>query len=415
MAKVLLLSLKPDKSAALGEMLEALRHDCLQAESVDEVPQRQLAALNLIILDVNSSSPSPSAVEQFLALKEIVGSICPIVLVSAESKSQELIETMRLGAFDHLLKPFTQAELQEIIERAALACVDQPAKNVLTTDFFVGLSPVMRKVEKLIGLAAGCDVTTLVFGETGTGKSTVARTIHRHWRGGREPLTVIDCTALSQHEDVFSCFAAARGTFLLDEVGDLSAPMQARLVRSLNELLDNTANQAFRIIATSQYDLPARIGEKLFREDLFYRLNVLAVTLPPLRERGSDIAALAETFLAAARPEKPKSLSKAALKSLYDYSWPGNVRELQNLMYHVTFAVPAQIIEPNDWTGLCTAAGAAQIEEDSLDYQTSMLKLEYKLLKRALQESSGSRSEAARLLGVNRQFLYAKLKIHGLM
>jgi two-component system, NtrC family, response regulator len=328
---------------------------------------------------------------------------------------------MKLGAFDHLNSPLTIDELESVINRA----ITKPKPNVAietndrSDDFLVGLSPAMRQTEKVIGMAAACDATVLIAGETGTGKDTVARTIHRHSKHKTEPLTIIDCTAVPEDYQSFqSLFPGRKGTVILDEIGDLNAQMQAMLVRALKEApiktaLASTAN--LRIIATTQYDLVNMVKEKGFREDLYYRLNVLSILLPQLRERGSDILALAETFLQQARPEAPKKLSGAAAKLLLEYTWPGNVRQLQNLMYHLTATVRALVVNDTDLEVLKEVQTEDQNEAEELDYYRAIAAVEKRLLTKALEKSNGSRIEAARLLGINRQLLYAKLKAHQLM
>jgi two-component system NtrC family response regulator len=267
----------------------------------------------------------------------------------------------------------------------------------------------------------------LVQGETGTGKDAVARTIHRHSQHKHEPLTVVDCTAVPEDYESFeSLTPGAQGTVILDEIGDLNTQMQAMLVRALKEdspaktsAESSMAGAALRIIATTQYDLINMVKDKRFREDLYYRLNVLPIMLAPLRERGSDVLALAESFLQQARPEAKIRLSSSAAKALLDYNWPGNVRELQNLMYHLSVVVRSTVIEESDlnistnWQNKRADIDCQTTE--SLDYYTAMGALEKSLLTRALKEAHGSRAEAARLLGINRQLLYAKLKTHGLM
>lgn len=204
------------------------------------------------------------------------------------------------------------------------------------------------------------------------------------------------------------------------------------LVRALKEAAADSKLPSPRIIATTQYDLIRMVREKGFREDLYYRLNVLPLSIPPLRERGSDILALAETFLQQARSEK--RLSSAAAKLLLDNPWPGNVRQLQNLMYHLAVAVRSAVIDDCDLSMLeaqgepdhlpgdqqeesnnSSSGNSQKTKEQAIDYYGTIASVEKKLLTDALKKAGGSRSEAARLLGINRQLLYAKLKSHGLM
>lgn len=288
----------------------------------------------------------------------------------------------------------------------------------------LGVSQEMRQVEKLIELASQSDGTVLIFGETGTGKDSVARAIHARSQRAREPLTIIDCTAVPEDYGSFESLSeGSSGIVLLDEIGDLNSQMQAMLVRVLKELpstplaSDQVVTDAMtpRIVATTQYNLAAMVKDKQFREDLYYRLNVTRIQLPPLRARGSDILMLAETFLQRANSLEQKKISRAAAKVLLDYEWPGNVRELQNLMYHLNFMVRSSTIEASDLPMLAEVSTDEKNENSDLDYYNAVATLEKRLLIKALKNSGGSRAEAARLLGINRQLLYSKLKAHGLM
>jgi two-component system NtrC family response regulator len=403
----------------LTEMLEELRHKVIETDAVADA-LHHFADGNVDIVFINQQNSTHLPTESLNAFKSTDRVFqTPVIVVTTAAKSDDVIETMRLGAFDHLSKPISPQELNSVINRALTRPkqdVNSAAPQAVADGFLVGLSPVMRRVEKLIGIAASCEATVLVSGETGTGKNTVARTIHKHSRHNQEPLTIIDCTAVPEDYESFQSLApGAQGTVILDEIGDLNTQTQAMLVRALKETFGESATQA-RIIATTQYDLIAMVNEKRFREDLYYRLNVLPIVLPPLRERGSDILVLSETFLQQASPDSPKHLNSAAAKLLLDHKWSGNVRELENLMYHLTFAVRSPVIEAADLTMIAQQHAVQQEhEQETMDYYEAMAAVEKRLLERALAAANGSRAEAARLLGINRQLLYAKLKTHGLM
>ncbi len=415
MAKILIVDELSSKSGSFCEQLEKLGHRIFESDSVAAAIRiyRDDAADILFVLQPNDEH---SVVESLRLLKgESSLHDVPIVVVTSAVNSEEVIEAMKLGAFDHLSNSVSNQDLESVISRALSA----PRQSALletkqqTAGLLIGICPAMRQVEKLIGLAAGCDATVLVQGETGSGKDTVARTIYAHSGTTNNPLTVVDCTAVPEDYGSFeSLLPGAGGTVILDEIGDLNSQMQAMLVRALKEKT-NDSETSPRIIATTQYDLISMVKEKLFREDLFYRLNVLSISLPPLRERGSDILALAEAFLSQARPGSPKRLSSSSAKILLEHKWPGNVRELENLMYHLTYAVQSLVVEASDLSTL--AANSEGEEVDILDYYAAMSALEKRLLERALKEANGSRAEAARRLGINRQLLYNKLKVHGLM
>jgi DNA-binding NtrC family response regulator len=419
LARILILHDEAASGAILSEMLERLQHQTIEIET-SSLALNDSALKNVDIVFIDQQRKAHSAIQSLALLQnDKCFAMIPIVVTTASAKSDDVIEAMRLGAFDHLSKPIELQDLKSVIERALaspkqeLAAVSQQPPD----DFFIGLGPAMRHIEKLMGIAAGCNATVLVQGETGTGKDTVARAIHKHGNHKLETLTVIDCTAVPEDYESFKSLSpGAQGTVVLDEIGDLNAQMQAKLVRALKELQPAATAQP-QIIATTQYDLISMVKEKHFREDLYYRLNVLAIPVPPLRERGSDILALAEMFLQQARPDGQKRLSSSASKQLLDYGWPGNVRELQNLMYHLTVAIRSMVIEKADLSMITAKAIDSDNETglDSMDYYGAMSFVEKKLLIRALEAANGSRAEAARLLGINRQLLYAKLKSHGLM
>jgi len=297
-------------------------------------------------------------------------------------------------------------------------------------------------VQKMIGVAAASDASIFVLGETGTGKELVARAIHQHSQRARRPFVPVNCAAIPTElleselfghvRGAFTGAIAARagrfreadgGTLFLDEIGDMSLSMQAKLLRVLQDGMITPVGSSsveqvnVRIIAATHRDLVAMVREEKFREDLFYRLNVLAIALPPLRERGADILVLAENFLHRAAPDSPKRLSSAAAKALLEHPWPGNVRELENLMRKLSLTVHTPVIDRGDLQfDVDLIGGTNESDRDlfDLEFFPAIAKLEKTLLQRALAQSAGNRTEAARRLGINRQLLYAKLKEHGL-
>lgn len=420
MARILVLRDQRSTSGILTEMLESLKHRLVEADALSSgLSLVSQEPVEMVFIDQQIESHSAADLLQAIKQESSLASL-PVIVVTSEANSDLVIEVMRLGAFDHLSLPLNLDELDQAIERAIAApkseTVSSRSYTETTSDnTLVGLCAAMRRVEKQIGIAAACGASVLISGETGTGKDTVARAIHRHSQQGDKPLTVIDCTAVPEDYESFESLSpGAQGTVILDEIGDLNARTQAMLVRALKEGVPGTT--APRVVATTQHDLISMVKEKCFREDLFYRLNVLPISLPPLRERGSDILSLAELFLSQARPESAKRISSSAAKVLLDYDWPGNVRELQNLMYHLTFSVRAASIEPADLSMIMRENAIKNDDNlDGMDYYTAMATLEKRLLERALEQSNGSKAEAARLLGINRQLLYSKLKAHGLM
>ncbi|HEY9759064.1 MAG TPA: sigma 54-interacting transcriptional regulator [Oculatellaceae cyanobacterium] len=420
MPTILVLSDKANSNGVLLESLERVHHKVMEAFSLEDAVAKA-SQESIEVLFVNGTVTGKSLQQSVAEVKnaEILNPI-PLVVLSAATKTDDVIEVMKLGAFDHLHSPVSSQDLESVVHRAIAkpktATVEEN-KGPLEFDFLLGPSSSMRQIEKLIGMAAASNATVLITGETGTGKDTIARAIHKHSVQGKAPLTVVDCTAVPEDYGAFSSLSrGARGTVILDEVGDLNPQMQAMLVRALKEISDESSDSrsGARIIATSQFDLINMVKEKKFREDLYYRLNVLPIHIPPLRERGADILAFTELFLFQAKPQSPKRITSGVAKLMLDYEWPGNLRELQNLIYHLTIVVSSPIIEESDVGMLRHSGSEDQNVESELDYYSAIATLEKRLLIRALKEANGGRAEASRLLGINRQLLYTKMKAHGL-
>src|SRR5438552_6273022 len=365
----------------------------------------------------------------------------PVVILTAFADAANTIEAMKLGAFDHLTKPLGRDDIHTVLTRALAhprAFAGETRQAV--ADEFVGSNAAMREVQKLIGVAASSDATVLVLGETGTGKELVARAIHRHSERARRPFIAVNCAAIPAELLESELFGHVRGAFTgavqaragrfreadggtlcLDAIGDMTPPMPAKMLRALQDRaitpVGGSATQRVdvRVIAATHRDLTVFVREEKFREDLFYRLNVLRIELPPLRERGPDILLLAEHFLERTLPESAKKLSAAAEKALLEHGWPGNVRELENLMRSLSLTVRGPVIDRVDLRFENESPRADSVDELlRLDLPTATARLEKMLLQKALRETGNNRAEAARHLGIRRQLLYAKLKEHGL-
>ena len=364
----------------------------------------------------------------------------PTAILTAVANATNTIEAMRLGAADHLTKPIGRSDLLALIERMVTPLPDlkpQPAQDHSGEDL-VGPSAAMREVQKAIGMLADSDVTILVSGETGTGKEVVARALHRHGHRRAKPFVAVNCAAIPTELLESQLFGHVRGAFtgavadrlgsfreahggtlFLDEIGDMDLAMQAKLLRVLQErIVTPVGGKAVaidvRIVAASHRDLQAAVARGSFREDLLYRLRVVPLTLPPLRERLADIIPLAEHFLShAARP--PRQLSSDAAAFLLTYGWPGNVRELQNAMQRVTALVRRPIIAAPDFGFLTVPpTGGDAVDWLSGDLPTAVSRLEAAMIKRALVAARGHRAEAARALGIHRQLLHTKIQRYGL-
>ncbi|MBB3813024.1 two-component system NtrC family response regulator [Xanthomonas arboricola] len=368
----------------------------------------------------------------------------PLVMLTAYASSGNTIEAMTLGAFDHLVKPVGRADIVEVVERAlasrADANADTAASEPSDDDGLVGHSPAMRNVHKRIGLAAASDLPVLITGETGTGKELVARALHRASARAASAFVAVNCAAIplelmeselfGHRKGAFSGATSDRiglireadgGTLFLDEIGDMPLPMQAKLLRFLQEgevtpLGGRGAQKVdVRVLAATHRDLAAWVAAGQFRSDLRYRLNVVPIELPPLRERGQDIVLLAQYFLRTG-DGAARALSADAQARLLAYPWPGNVRELRNVMQRSQLLVRGHSIVAADL-------------DDALDHSAeqpptaaplqgtlpeAVARLEKQMIQDALAHSSGNRAEAARRLGIHRQLLYRKLDEYGL-
>ena len=366
----------------------------------------------------------------------------PVAVLTAVATASNTIEAMRLGAVDHLTKPIGRAELADLIERMVRlhpAPTAEGRARAADREELVGASAPMRAIQKTIGLLADSDATVLISGETGTGKEVVAQALHRHGRRQGGPFVAVNCAAIPAElleSELFGhvrgAFTGAiadragyfreahRGTLFLDEVGDMALPMQSKLLRALQERVVVPVGGVavpidVRIVAASHRDLPEAVRAGAFREDLYYRLGVVPVVVPPLRERLADIVPLAEHFLASAASAAPLQLAAAAAALLLRHPWPGNVRELQNAMQRVTALVRGPVVEAGDLGFLCPGP-AVSSEQDWLegDLDTAVTRMETAMIRRALAAAGGNRAEAARQLGIHRQMLHTKMRRLGL-
>ena len=365
----------------------------------------------------------------------------PILMITAHGTTESAIEATQSGAYDYLLKPFDIPELLKLVEDAVAASrlMSEPVQIGVagqSRDAIVGNSRSMQAIYKEIGRIAAKPVSVLIRGETGTGKELIARAIYQHSDRANEPFVAINCAAIPEtllESELFGhergAFTGAesrrigrfeqadKGTIFLDEIGDMTPATQVKLVRVLQEKClqrvggKETIPVDVRVIAATHRDLESAIKQNLFREDLFYRLSVVVLSLPPLRERKEDIEPLAKHLLARLKPAAAGStaprLSPEAAKALSRYRFPGNIRELENILQRALV--------------LCAADGLIRVEHlptelDAArgskggDFNRQVEGLERRLLVEALREHKGSQSGAAKALGLSRTLLIYKLK-----
>jgi DNA-binding NtrC family response regulator len=437
MAHILIVDDDETMRDALAEVVRDLGHSVVLAANgavALELVERE--RVNAMFLDLRM--PGIDGLEVLRRLRERPGAPTVAVL-TAHATASNTIEAMRLGAFDHLTKPIGRNDLAQVLERMLASIVEPQAPTEREEpETLIGSSEAMRTVQKTIGVLADSDATVLITGETGTGKEVVARAIHEHGQHNRGPFVAVNCAAIppdlleselfghtrgaftgasADREGAFR--QAEHGTLFLDEIGDMGMAMQAKILRALQERVVTPVGGRpvpvqVRVIAATHRDLMRGVREGAFREDLYYRLHVVPIHLPPLSARISDIVPLAEHFLS--RAGSPKRLSADAAAHLIRYAWPGNVRELKNAMERVAVMVRGEYIHATDLAFLeGERAGAAPVFDwPDEDLPSALARLEEMLIRRALMHSNNNRTDAARRLNVNRQLLYAKLKRYGI-
>lgn len=365
-----------------------------------------------------------------------------IIVITAYATFETAVEAIRRGARDYLPKPFTPAQIRHMVEqrvghlalaRRVLDLEAQLSESVPEADLETG-SPRMRAVLDLIGAAARSDAAVLLRGENGTGKGVLARALHVQSARAARPFVVVNCPTLSGELLASELFGHARGAFtgavrdqvgrveaaeggtlFLDEVGEISPALQAKLLRFLQEKQferigeNHTRRADVRVVTATNRDLEADVLAGRFREDLLYRINVIEVRIPPLRERGEDLPRLARRFLAffaraAGRPTP--ELSRAAEEALLAYSWPGNIRELRNAMERALIVWPGQVIEPQALPEKVTGHGPAGPQ---LGGDLSLDVIEREHILRVIARTP-TLEDAARILGVDASTLWRKRK-----
>jgi two-component system NtrC family response regulator len=437
MATILIVDDDPAMREALGEAAHDLGYEARLAASGSEAMNALSAhAIDAVLLDLRMAG-----MDGLEALRRIRSRTRPppVAVLTAHATAANTIEAMRLGAFDHLTKPIGREEVAGVLA-GMLAARAEPREPRYEPDHdgLIGSSEPMRAVHKAIGMLADSNATVLIAGETGAGKELVARAIHDHGHRGGMPFVPVNCAAIPAELLESELFGHVRGAFtgavsdrkgafreaehgtlFLDEIGDMDVAMQAKILRALQERVVTPVGGRpvpvdVRVIAATHRNLQQRVRDGAFREDLFYRLHVAPIDLPPLRERIADIVPLAEHFLA--RAGGAKRLMPEAAARLVRHPWPGNVRELKNAMERAAALARGDIIGSGDLDFIDEAQPTTDraIPWPDEDLPSATARLEEMLISRALTKSAGNRAEAARMLGIHRQLLYAKLKRYGL-
>lgn len=445
-ARILIVDDDQDILAALKKRLTWMGHEVLTAEDGEQalklVAEEQP---DLMLLDIELPGLTGLDVLKLLAEKRsnIPPQVVPeVIVITAFGTIDRAVEAMRLGACDFLTKPFELDYLSVVIAKATAQMALTRQIGLLQTEVggryehVIGQSPRMIELLATARRVAGSFATVLLLGETGTGKEVIARALHRWSPRATRPFVVVNCAALPEsllenelfgHEKGAYTGAVRRepgkiesaegGTVFLDEIGDMPAGLQTRLLRLLQDQEFYRVGGAqpirtdVRFVAATNKDLKEAIQEGLFRRDLFYRLNVISLTMPPLRKRPEDLPALVDHFVrrhGATTGRRPFTVSEDALELIRDYHWPGNVRELENVLVRAIALCPDDCIEP-EHLGITVRrklpVEADFAEDQSLNYHAVMEQYSRKVIEEGLRRAGWNQTKAAELLGLQRTYL----------
>lgn len=429
---------------SLEDALKGLGYEVLTCETgAAGLELSRNAAVDLVITDVRLPD-----MDGFDIAREISGrKTAPVIMMTAYGTIKDAVEAMKLGAFDYITKPFSLEEFLLLVERALeinrLRAENIRLKNDLHRCYsapnIIGESSAIKHLFSLIAKVAETDATVLILGESGTGKELVATTIHYQSNRREKPLIRINCAALPEglveselfgHEKGAFTGAVKRkpgrfelaqgGTIFLDEIGDLPLPAQAKLLRVLQEKTVERVGGTgsikidVRLLAATNKGLEDEVKEGRFREDLFYRLNVIPVTIPPLRERKEDIPALIEFFMDKFRARLARKVRFApeALDMLLSYDYPGNVRELENIIERCVTLSAAEVISRAELPLLMNTGGGLKTDGQSLSDVAAAAERGH--IIRTLQTTQGNKTKAAELLGISRKTLWEKINSYGI-
>ena len=398
----------------------------------------------LMLLDLQM--PKMGGMEVLRHLRAI-GTLFPVVVITAHGSIESAVAAMKAGAYDFVTKPLDANHFDIVVRKALESEALKRSWELLAEEadnrhrLIVGRSKSMTDAVDMARKAAASSATVLLLGESGTGKEIFARAIH-HWsERSSQPFVAINCVGLTKELLESELFGHEKGAFtgadqlkkgkmelanggtvFLDEIGDMSAELQTKLLRFLQEReFDRVGGRDpirvdVRIVAATNRDLESAVSEKRFREDLYHRLNVIPITLPPLRERTEDIGALAEHFLRRFAAEAKKNftaIAEDALAKLEAYRWPGNVRELANVIERAVVLGSGVTLTVNDLPNRIAAA-APLAQNDNLSYREAMESTRRMLVMQALAQSNGNRAAAAKALGLHEKYFLRMIKTLGI-
>ncbi|MBW2107755.1 MAG: sigma-54-dependent Fis family transcriptional regulator [Deltaproteobacteria bacterium] len=406
---------------------------------------------DLVLMDVRMTRMS--GIEALKLIKAHNPAI-PVLIMTAYSSVESAVEALKTGAYDYLTKPLDFDVLKLAVERALehtrLKAENLDLKKKLGSEFhlsdIIGTSQPMRELIDMVAMIAPSQATALIVGESGTGKELIARALHYNSRRKGGPLIVVNCAALTEtllESELFGhekgAFTGAhkrrqgrfmqanKGTIFLDEVGEMSLTMQAKLLRVIQDReiqrvgSDETIKVDVRIVAATNRDLKADVSSGRFREDLYYRLNVVTLRVPTLRDRQEDIPLLAKHFLDKFSERNKKAIkgfTPLAMDMLLKYDWPGNVRELENTVERAVILVPGDYITDKELPLSITenyirASNTSPPQQHAVQRPQSLEEVEKEAILATLEAAGGNKSEAARRLGITRKTLLKKLRRYG--
>ena len=439
-----------DEAGVRSALSGVLRDEGYNVDAVDSgeacLDRASRAPYDVIVLDIWLPGIDGLATLERLRERRVDA---PVVMISGHGNIESAVRAIKLGAFDFVEKPLSLEKTVLVVGNAVRQRRLEAENRALRAHVdkrltMVGESYVMAQLREQVAMAAPTNGRVLIFGENGTGKELVARSIHAMSRRRSGPFVEVNCAAIPEELIESELFGHTRGAFtgavadrrgkfevadtgtlFLDEIGDMSVKTQAKVLRALQEQVvepvggSNNVKVDVRVLAATNKDLPAEIRAGRFREDLYFRLNVIPIFVPPLRDRDGDIPLLAEHFMAELAREygrRPKRLDPGAATGLRSYRWPGNVRELRNVIERLMIMVPGETITLNDLAFLDSGALAVAETEGAspMTLHDARERFERDYILRALAAQQGNISRTADALGVERSNLYRKMRAFGI-
>lgn len=459
MSRVFIIDDEPSICWALEQCLSEEGYDVSVFANAEDAIDSTSLAPHAILMDVRL--PGMDGLTALAKFREQLPET-PVIIMTAFGNLETAVQAINRGALDYLTKPFNLDDAVGLVHRAlqtqVVSTSTEEHEPTLATEQLLGNSPAMQAVFRNIALVAERDVPVLITGESGTGKEVIAAAIHRYSKRATGPFVPICIPAMSESVLESELFGHAKGSFtgavaerkglleaadggtaFFDEIGEIAIPTQIKLLRLMESRSitpvggNETRKLDFRLIAATNRNLEQMVRKSEFREDLFYRLNVFRIEVPPLRDRREDIPVLAEHFIRQVDPDRRVSLSDKARDVMLNRDWPGNVRELRNAIEHAVvvtregeiqpaaFPEPMMLADPSSPQSNLTSAvrnwWQRQLRENakvSNLHEKFLSEAETELFKSALEQTGGNRKEASRLLGIHRQTLREKSRRYGI-